>query len=165
MKHYRRSSENTGNDVIDTRFPTALQMLLTLANAERTGYAMMTSAQLAYGLGSTASLVRRLLVPLGRDGIVRSSLGKNGGIALARPADTIALSEIYRSVVGEKHLMVARPDVPHLCDVSSHIEVYFDSLASEAEDAVGGMLGNRTLAQSLDELLALKKTVKPRKRA
>ncbi|GAC1624721.1 MAG: Rrf2 family transcriptional regulator [Vulcanimicrobiaceae bacterium] len=151
--------------MIDTRFPTALQMLLTLANAERTGYAMMTSAQLAYGLGSTASLVRRLLVPLGRDGIVRSSLGKNGGIALARPADTIALSEIYRSVVGEKHLMVARPDVPHLCDVSSHIEAYFDSLASEAEDAVVEMLGNRTLAQSLDELLALKKTVKPRKRA
>jgi len=142
--------------VIDIRFPTALQMMLMLANAHQGGYAKMTSAQLAYGLGSTSSLVRRLLVPLGRDGLVRSALGKSGGVALARPAGEITLREIYRSVVGEKHLLAGRPGVPHLCDVSSHVEDYFQSLAAEAERAVIDMLGRRTLAQSLEELLAIK---------
>lgn len=163
MEHFSRQLEKWQRDVTDTRFPTALQMLLTLANAERNGFALMTSTQLAYGVGSTASLVRRLLVPLGRDGIVRSSLGTSGGVGLARAAERIVLSEIYRSVVGEKHLMVARPNVPHLCDVSSHVEAFFESLAADAEDAVVAMLGKRTLARSLDELLALKKKAKPRK--
>jgi len=135
-------------------------MLLTLANAERGGYEMMTSAQLAYGVGSTASLVRRLLVPLGRDRIVRTSLGKSGGVGLARPANCITLGEIYRAVVGAKHLLVARPNVPHLCDVSSNVETYFESLATDVEDAVVEILEKRTLSESLDELLALKKKTK-----
>ena len=142
--------------MIDIRFPTALQMMLTLAYAEKGGRPLMTSAQLANGLGSTSSLVRRLLVPLGRHGLVRSSLGKAGGVRLARPAAQIRLSEIYKSVNGDKPLLAPRTDVPHLCDISSHVEVFFAGLASDAEDAVLGMLGQRTLDESLDQLLALK---------
>ena len=142
----------------DIRFPTALQILLTLANSKRLGHPLVTSAQLARGVGSTASLVRRLLVPLGRDGIVSATLGKHGGVRLARPASEIALSEIYASVLGDKHLLVGRVNVPHLCDVSSRVEGYFESLAAEAEEAVIAVLRQRTLQESLDELLALKRT-------
>ncbi len=142
----------------DIRFPTALQIMLTLANSERLGHPLVTSAQLAKGVGSTASLVRRLLVPLGHDGIVRASLGKSGGVRLARRASEITLGEIYTSVVGDKQLFVARADVPHLCDVSSRVERYFKSLAAEADEAVISMLRRRTLQESLDELLTLKRT-------
>ena len=143
--------------MIDIRFPTALQMMLTLAYAEQQGHALMTSAQLANGLGSTASLVRKLLVPLGRDGLVRSTMGKTGGVRLARPAREITLGEVYLSVTGEKKLLPARPDVPHLCDISSRVEQYFQSLSSDAEEAMLDLLRRRTLDQSLTELLALKK--------
>ncbi len=143
--------------MIDIRFPTALQMMLTLANAEQEGGGLMTSAQLANGLGSTSSLVRKLLVPLGRDKLVRSTLGKTGGVRLARGAHDITLREIYTSVTEDKRLWVARPDVPHLCDVSSHVEDFFQTLAGEAQEAVLSMLGQRTLEGSLSELLALKK--------
>jgi len=142
--------------LIDIRFPTALQMMLTLANAERAGYPLVTSEQLARGLGSTASLVRRLLIPLGRDGMVRSSLGKSGGVQLGRSASDITLGDIYRSIVGDKPLLAGRTGVPHLCDVSSSVEEYFSSLAADAEQAVQAMLGERTLEQSLNEVLALK---------
>lgn len=139
----------------DIRFPTALQIMLTLANAERLGHALATSAQLGRGIGSTASLVRRLLVPLGRDGLVRASLGKSGGVRLGRPASDITLGEIYRSVVGNKPLLTARADVPHLCDVSSRVEKYFGALAAEADEAIVAILNERTLEHGLDELLAL----------
>ncbi len=149
--------------MIDIRFPTALQIALTLAQSERLGSPLVTSAQLARGVGSTASLVRRLLVPLGRDGIVRSSLGQSGGVRLARPASAITLGEIYKSVVGEKQLFVARTGVPHLCEVSARVESYFESLAADADEAVISMLKGRTLEGSLNELLRLKRT-KPREK-
>jgi len=141
--------------VIDLRFPTALQMMLTLAYAEEQGRGQMTSAQLATGLGSTASLVRKLLVPLRESGLIVSALGKTGGVRLARKARAITLREIYRSVTEEKKLFAARPDVPHLCIISSNVEHFFEGLAGDAEAAVLGMLGRRTLHTSLQQLLAL----------
>ncbi len=142
----------------DIRFPTALQIMLTLANAERLGQPLVTSAQLANGVGSTASLVRRLLVPLAHGGMIRASYGKNGGIRLSRSANDITLGDIYRSVVGDKQLLVARANIPHRCEVSSRVERYFGSLAADADEAVIGMLRRRTLESSLNELLALKQT-------
>lgn len=141
----------------DIRFPTALQMMLTLAYAHQQGVPMMTSGQLANGLGSTSSLVRKLLVPLGRDKLVRSTMGKSGGVQLAKPAGDITLGAIYTSVTGDKKLWIARPDVPHLCEVSSNVEAFFQTLAGDAERAVLSTLEGRTLADSLSELLALKK--------
>jgi Rrf2 family transcriptional repressor of oqxAB len=158
LTHLKFRGWREGQFVTDIRFPTALQIMLTLANSERLGHPLVTSAQLAKGVGSTASLVRRLLVPLGHDGIVRASLGKSGGVQLGRPASEITLGEIYQSVVGNKQLFAARADVPHLCDVSSRVESYFESLAAEAEEAVISMLRQRTLEASLNELLALKRT-------
>ena len=148
----------------DIRFPTALQIMLTLANSERLGHPLVTSAQLANGVGSTASLVRRLLVPLAHHGMVRASHGKSGGVRIARPALEITLGDIYKSVVGDKQLLVARAGVPHLCDVSGRIEGYFESLAADADEAVISMLRRRTLEESLNELLAIKLT-KPRRNA
>lgn len=137
--------------MIDLRFPTALQMVLTLAFAAETSR-QCTSKELATGLGANPSLVRKLLVPLGRDGIVASSLGKNGGVRLARPADRITLRDVYRSITQEKRVLVARPDVPCLCLVSTNIGQFFETLSDEAEDGLLDALGRRTLADSLAEM-------------
>ena len=110
------------------------------------------SARLAAGIGVNPSFVRKLLVPLVRDGLARSLEGKNGGTHLGRPSAEITLRDIYRSVMGTKKLWIPRPDVPHRCLVSSNVESFFEALADDAEEAVLGLLATRTLHQSLEEL-------------
>jgi Rrf2 family transcriptional repressor of oqxAB len=143
--------------MLDVRFSTALQVLQTLAAASRNGFEQLSSETLAARIGSTPSLTRRLLVSLSRGGLVRSKLGKYGGVALGKPASEITLGAIYRAAVGEKPLLAGRTDVPHLCDVSSRAEKYFALIASEADVAMVAVLERRTLAKSLDELLALER--------
>jgi Rrf2 family transcriptional repressor of oqxAB len=143
--------------MLDVRFSSALQMLLTLAAASRNGFQQLSSEALAAGIGSTSSLTRRLLVPLARNGIVRAKLGKNGGIALGKSSSEITLGAIYRAAVGEKPLLAGRTGVPHLCDVSSRAEKYFTVIAGEAEAAMIAILDSRTLDESLDELLSLER--------
>lgn len=84
--------------MLDYRFPTALQMVLSVAMAEQMGE-RSTSAILAYGLEANPSFIRKLMVPLTRDGIIVSTLGRNGSIHLGRPADKITLRDIYLSVI------------------------------------------------------------------
>lgn len=87
--------------MLDYRFPTALQMVLSVAMAEQMGE-RSTSAILAYGLEANPSFIRKLMVPLTRDGIIVSTLGRNGSIHLGRPADKITLRDIYLSVIEDK---------------------------------------------------------------
>jgi len=147
-----RTVFNYDEKVNDLRFPTALQMMLSLALAERQNIGSLSSAQLAAGIGVDPSFVRKLLVPLVRDGLAHSLEGKNGGTRLARPSAGITLRDIYCSVMGTKKLWIPRPDVPHRCLVSSNVEHFFEALANDAEEAVLGLLATRTLHQSLEEL-------------
>lgn len=114
--------------MLDYRFPTALQMVLSVAMAEQMGE-RSTSAILAYGLEANPSFIRKLMVPLTRDGIIVSTLGRNGSIHLGRPADKITLRDIYLSVIEDKKLWASRPDVPARCVVSANACWYFKSVA------------------------------------
>ncbi len=137
--------------MIDLRFPTALQVVLSLANAEATE-TRCTSVDLAMALGANPSLVRKLLVPLNREGITASTLGKHGGVRLGRPAEQITLYDIYHAITENKKLLVARPDVPKMCIVSGNIARFFGDLASDVEDGVRHVLTGRTVAQTLAEM-------------
>jgi Rrf2 family transcriptional regulator, repressor of oqxAB len=141
--------------MIDLRFPTALQVMLSLALAEEERVPQLASSALARSLGANPSFVRRLLLPLARHRLVVSTMGKAGGVRLARPARQITLSEIYAAATAGKTLWSPRQDIPHQCVVTSNIETFFVSLASEAELAVMTVLGKRTLAQALREMRTL----------
>jgi Rrf2 family transcriptional repressor of oqxAB len=138
--------------VLDTRFPTTLQAMLLLAVAEQEAEPTLSSTQLAQALGTNPSLVRKLLVPLVRDGWVTSTKGRNGGVRLALPPDRITLRDVFRSTVEDKPLWEPRPDGPHVCMVSTHAFEYFAALTTDAEKAVLDMLGSLTLADSLRDL-------------
>ena len=131
--------------MLDYRFPTALQMVLSVAMAEQMGE-RSTSAILAYGLEAN----RKLMVPLTRDGIIVSTLGRNGSIHLGRPADKITLRDIYLSVIEDKKLWASRPDVPARCVVSANACWYFKSVADEAEQASLNVLARHTVASALE---------------
>lgn len=132
--------------MLDYRFPTALQMVLSVAMAEQLGE-RSTSAILAYGLEANPSFIRKLMVPLTRDGIIVSTLGRNGSIHLGRPPEQITLRDIYLSVIEDKKLWAS----PR-CVVSANTCWYFKSIAEEAEQASLAVLAGHTVASALEEL-------------
>lgn len=97
--------------MLDFRFPTALQMVLSVAVAEKQGM-RSTSATLAAALEANPSFIRKLMVPLTKDGIIVSTLGRNGSIHLGRPAEEITLRDIYLAVIDDKRIWASRPEVP-----------------------------------------------------
>ena len=72
-----------------------------------------TSAILAYGLEANPSFIRKLMVPLTRDGIIVSTLGRNGSIHLSRPADKITCVISIFPVIEDKNcgrrVLTSRP--------------------------------------------------------
>lgn len=84
------------------------------------------------------------------DGIIVSTLGRNGSIHLGRPADKITLRDIYLSVIEDKKLWASRPDVPARCVVSANACWYFKSVADEAEQASLNVLARHTVASALE---------------
>ena len=138
--------------MIDVRFPTALQIMLSLALAEQNGISQLSSAELAKSLGANPSFVRKLIVPLVQDKLLRSQMGKTGGVRLARPAAEITLRDIYGVVVADSKIWAPRTGIPHRCLVSSNVQGYFEELIDDAQDAILSMLGQRTLLEVLTEL-------------
>ena len=141
--------------MLDVRFSSALKAMLLLGHADEKGRPILSSTQLARSLNTNPSLVRKLMVPLVQDGLVASVKGRSGGVRLGRPADQIALREIYRSAIGDKPLWAPRAEGPRECLVTNHSAQYFANLTNETESAVLGVLAGRTLADSLDELRAI----------
>ncbi|AQA10207.1 Rrf2 family transcriptional regulator [Streptomyces samsunensis] len=141
--------------MLDIRFSRALQMMLFLAVAAENGSAPLSSAELAHRLHANPSLVRKLLVPLTDEGLTVCVKGRTGGARLGRPADRITLAEIYRCAVGDKPLWAPSPGVEPVCAVTAHAGEYFAALTVEAEEAVLGSLGDRTLADGVRELRRL----------
>ena len=140
--------------MIDVRFPTALQIMLSLALADRNNVPQLSSAELAKSLGANPSFVRKLLVPLVQNQLLRSQMGKSGGVRLARPAAEITLRDIYGAVVADTKIWAPRTGIPRRCLVSSNVQGYFEELIDDAQDAILTMLGQRTLLEVLAELEA-----------
>jgi Rrf2 family transcriptional repressor of oqxAB len=138
--------------MLDVRFSRSLKAMLLLGHAEEEGSPVLSSAQLARSLDTNPSLVRKMMVPLVQNGLVASIKGRNGGVRLGRPSDTITLEEIYHSSIGSKPLWAPRPEGPRECLVTNHSAEYFVRLTNETEAAVLSALSGRTLADSLDQL-------------
>ena len=141
--------------MIDVRFPTALQMMLSLALAQAEGTERLSSAELAEGVDSNPTFVRRLLVPLIQAGLVRSTMGRDGGVSLNVDAAAITLGEIYKATLGDKRLWTGRSDIPHRCVVTRNVERFFGNLTDEVDESVLHSLSRRTLADALLELRTL----------
>jgi Rrf2 family transcriptional repressor of oqxAB len=138
--------------MIDVRFPTALQIMLSLTLAEQQSVPHLSSSQLAESLGANPSFVRKLLVPLVQSKLLRSQMGKAGGVRLAKPAAEITLRDIYRAVVADTKIWAPRTGIPHRCLVSSNVQGYFEELIDDAQKSILCLLGQRTLLQVLTEL-------------
>ena len=140
--------------MIDVRFATAVQMMLSVALGEHDNF-RVTSKMLGEGLGTNPSLIRKLLFPLSRDGLIRPSVGKGGGLRLGRAADRMTLRDVYQSVTENKRILAARDEVPRRCRISTNINEFFATVTGEAEKALLDNLDRRTIAEGLSDILRL----------
>ena len=137
--------------MIDTRFSTALQIVISVAVNEQLG-PRCTSETLATSLGTSASFVRKFLSALSVAGLVKPSAGYQGGVRLGRPAGEIRLSEIYSLVTVDKRLWATRDNIPDHCFITGNIGAFSSDLCQQAERTVMAMLGEMTIATSIVEL-------------
>lgn len=140
--------------MIDLRFSTALQMVLSVALADKDDF-RCTSRTLAEGLGTNASFIRKLLIPLTREGMIVTAIGKGGGLHLGRAAEQITLRDLYLAMMEDKRILVAREDIRARCRISANINEFFAEVATDAETAMLDALAHRNIADSLAELLRL----------
>ena len=149
--------------MIDMRFSTAVQVVLSVALAEHDDF-RCTSKMLAEGLGTNPSLIRKLLFPLSRDGLISPSRGAGGGLRLGRAADRITLRDVYQSVTENKAILAIRDDIPRRCRISANINEFFDTVTGEAERAMLETLQRRTITESLADILRLDERRRSRRR-
>lgn len=137
--------------MIDTRFSTALQIVISVAVNEEAGR-RCTSDTLATSLDTSPSFVRKFLSSLSLSGLVKPSAGYQGGIRLGRPADEIRLSEIYSLVTADKRLWATRDNLPDHCFITGNIGAFSSDLCEMAERSVVDKLDEMTIRSSIDEL-------------
>jgi Rrf2 family transcriptional repressor of oqxAB len=139
--------------MMNMRFPMAFQIVLCVALKGERGL-KSTSAELAAGLESNPSFVRKMLIPLSERGILKSSQGRNGGVVLAKGADAITLREIYTAVLDEQKIWTprSRDDVVGLRN--SGFASLFGTVETEVEEAVAAILDKRTVADSVRQFKA-----------
>src|SRR3984957_1914728 len=128
--------------MIDLRFSTALQMVLSVALADKDDF-RCTSRTLAEGLGTNASFIRKLLIPLTREGMIVAAIGKGGGLHLGRAAGQITLRDLYLAVTEDKRILVAREDIPSRCRISANINGFFAEVYEEIDLALYNALPRR----------------------
>lgn len=134
----------------------------------------ITIKQLAVLMGLAPAYLAKVFTQLSKAGIVRTSVGSKGGIALARPADEISFYDVYVAVNGRHHMFqcanvralgAGYEPVPGMCEIHSTMwdaeELMFARLRtrkiSEAAASVAAKWPEEERAKKLavvEELLA-----------
>jgi Rrf2 family protein len=85
-------------------------------------------------------VIRRLLIQLGKAGLVDAQVGKTGGVQLARQPASITLLDIFRAVEGGSPFVL--PDKPEnkACEVSCSMRRLLSSVLAETDRAISKSL-------------------------
>jgi Rrf2 family protein len=114
----------------------------------------VSSTRLAESVRTNAVVIRRLLGPLGKAGLIDAQVGKAGGVRLARRAESITLLDIFRAVEGGSPFVV--PDKPEnkSCEVSCAMKRILSSVLAETDRAVSKSLEKVRLSDLVRDVTA-----------
>lgn len=122
-------------------FATAIHILTLLAI---TGD-YLSSPYIAGSININPAMVRKSLSVLRAHGFVETREGKGGGAALAKPADRILLSDVYRAINDAALLGKLNKPNPD-CKVGRQINNHLTELYKQADHALVNKLSMTTLA-------------------
>lgn len=131
---------------MDTKFSTAIHMLILVSEAE----VPMNSEQIAHSVGTNASYIRKVATRLSRAGILEGRRGVSGFSLLKAPED-ISLLEIYRAVeqTEDVHVFDVHQNPSDECIVGRNIRPVLNGMFRQAEQVVEHELAGATLADCM----------------
>lgn len=131
---------------MDTKFSTAIHMLILVSEAE----VPMNSEQIAHSVGTNASYIRKVATRLSRAGILEGRRGVSGFSLLKAPED-ISLLEIYRAVeqTEDVHVFDVHQNPSDECIVGRNIRPVLNGMFRQAEQVVESELAGATLADCM----------------
>ncbi|HSO64371.1 MAG TPA: Rrf2 family transcriptional regulator [Ornithinibacter sp.] len=124
---------------ISARTDYAVRAMLTLAQAEHEGSGPVSVESLA----RTQDLPRKFLEAIAADlrvaGLVRSTRGAHGGYALTRPAEEIAVGDVFRAVDGPlAEVRGLRPHETSYEGVAEHLPVLWVAVRASLREVLDG---------------------------
>ena len=129
----------------NSRFAMAVHTLALLARNQRA----ISSSQIANSVNTNPVTIRKVLGSLNHAGLVETQMGADGGAILTREPQAISLLEIYRATE-QKAVFAFHPKRPNQqCDCGRNITGVLECVFAEAENAMFGVLHNKTLADVL----------------
>jgi Rrf2 family protein len=129
----------------NTQFPVAIHILVALTLRDE----WLNSEALAWSIGTNASLVRRLLLPLNRAGFITSRPGPTGGVKLAQDPRDISLLEVLRAVEVRSSLSVHEPNPE--CPLGAILGGTLRTVLDEAEEAAERVLASKNVHEVAQE--------------
>ena len=125
----------------NVQFATAIHILTMLARTNEN----LSSVYIGGSININAAMVRKSLSILAARGLVETREGKGGGALLARSAEKILLSDIYRAVT-DAHLLGRLNNPNPECNTGKQINGHLTELFNEADQALLAKLSQITLA-------------------
>lgn len=123
-------------------FATAIHILTLLAILKDN----LSSAYIAGSININPVMVRKSLGVLRIHGFIETKEGNGGGSSLAKPADKIMLSEVYRAV--NDAFLLGKLNKPNPdCKVGKQINQHLTKLYHQADYALVNELSSITLAE------------------
>jgi transcriptional regulator, BadM/Rrf2 family len=126
----------------NTRFATALHILTLLASYPEE---WLSSDYIAGSININPVMVRKELIFLNDAGLVESKKGKEGGVRLAKTADSILLSDVLRVVKNSEVLGKKNQKPNSNCPIGRQINDKLDELFSATDELVNQSLSAITL--------------------
>ncbi|MCT2407109.1 Rrf2 family transcriptional regulator [Chryseobacterium antibioticum] len=128
----------------NTRFATAIHIMTLLAKSPQE---WLTSEWMAGSINVNPVIVRKEISVLREAGLIASRQGKDGGSQLAKSADQISISEIYRAVKNTEVLGKKNQNPNPACSVGKEINSHLNTLFEETDQLVTQFLGDKSLKE------------------
>ena len=126
----------------NVQFATAIHILTMLAITGDN----LSSAYIADSVNVDPAIVRKSLGILRSHGLVETREGKGGGNVLAKPAEKILLSDIYKAIIDSP--LLGRLNSPNpACNTGRQINGHLQELYKRADNALIRELSTLTLAE------------------
>ncbi|MEK6555220.1 MAG: Rrf2 family transcriptional regulator [Bdellovibrionota bacterium] len=135
--------------MVDTRFPVSVHIMTSLAYHRPN---LISSEQLAVGIKTNPSFIRKLVVALSAAGLVESVRGKTGGIRIAKNPKDITLDQIYKAVSDNALMAVPNKTPNKSCAISCGIGNILCKLAQEIEEHTIKQLAKKNLSEILGQV-------------
>ncbi|PKF73584.1 Rrf2 family transcriptional regulator [Chryseobacterium sp. PMSZPI] len=132
----------------NTRFATAIHIMTLLAKSPQE---WLTSEWIAGSINVNPVIVRKEIGVLRAAGLIASRQGKEGGSQLAKNAETITISEIYKAVKNTEVLGKKNQNPNPDCSVGKEINNHLNTLFEETDQLVVNFLGDKSLQEFTDQ--------------